>query len=45
MNKLHYYKLYRWSNGLVVDTFEGDLKECMEYARKWRNYLIDWQML
>lgn len=45
MEKRYCYKLYRWSNGLVVDTFMGDESECLEYARKWCNYVIEWQKL
>lgn len=35
------YKVYRWSNGQVIDTFTGTKEECAEYCKKWRNYTCE----
>lgn len=35
------YKVYRWANGQVIDTFTGTKEECAEYCKKWRNYICE----
>ena len=37
------YKIYRWSNGQVVDVYQGTREECIAYCMKWKNYLCEWQ--
>lgn len=39
------WRLYRWSNGGVVDTFEGNYKECRKYCKIWSTYVIEWQRI
>lgn len=36
------YRIYRWLNGVVMDTFEGNRNECEVYCKKWEHCICEW---
>lgn len=36
------FRLYRWSQGVVVDTFEGNEAECRAYCDRFSLYFVEW---